>query len=199
MGLPLGPNELITAPKVAASYLRRLGAPSVRLVLSEDATTEFAEFSVDEDQPDVIIIGDIGDAWDYDLMSQLFEALVAGSQLVALHKGRYYQGPDGLILDIGAFVTGLEYASGTDAVVIGKPSPQYFRLAVESMGIQPHEAAMVGDDIESDVGGAQAAGLRGILARTGKFRQHLVESSSVEPDAVIDSIADLPAILGLPS
>ena len=128
---------------------------------------------------------------------ELFEQLIAGATLVALHKGRYYQGTDGLILDIGGFVSALEYAASVEAVVIGKPSPRFFQLAVSDMGLEPDEVVMIGDDIESDVGGAQRAGLRGVLVKTGKYREHLVRKSSVVPDQVIDSIADIPRVLGL--
>jgi HAD superfamily hydrolase (TIGR01458 family) len=195
LNLPLGRDEIVTAPRLAARYLRARGNPKVRLVLSDDAAREFEEFEEVVDRPEAIVIGDVGEKWDYALMTELFDALISGADLIALHKGRYYQGPDGLVLDIGAFVSGLEYAAGVEAVVIGKPSPRFFEIAVESMGVEPDRAVMVGDDIESDVGGAQAAGLKGVLVRTGKFREHLVRSSSVKPDAILDSIADLPTLL----
>jgi len=158
---------------------------------------EFEGIRRDDANPEVIVIGDIGDRWNYGLMSELFSSLVSGAKLVALHKGRYFEGEDGLILDIGGFVAGLEYASGVSATVIGKPSPTFFQSAVADMGLQPDRVAMVGDDIEADVGGAQRAGLAGILVKTGKYRAHLVSTSSVRPDAVIESIADVPHILGI--
>lgn len=201
LGLPLSADEIVNAPRAAVQYLRTLGDPTVRLVLSDDGMSEFDEFAVAESgsdaRPDVIVVGDIGTAWDYRLLSELFEQLIAGATLVALHKGRYYQGPDGLILDIGGFVAALEYAASVEAVVIGKPSSRFFQLAVSDMGLEPNEVVMIGDDIESDVGGAQRAGLRGILVRTGKHRGHLVEKSAVIPDLIIESIADLPRLLGL--
>ncbi|MFV1980474.1 MAG: TIGR01458 family HAD-type hydrolase, partial [Rhodothermia bacterium] len=201
LGLPLAPDEIVNAPRAAVQYLRTLDSPTVRLVLSDDAASEFDEFAVaesgSESRPDVIVIGDVGPAWDYRLLSELFGHLIEGAALVALHKGRYYQGPDGLILDIGGFVSALEYAASVEAVVIGKPSPRFFQLAVSDMGLEPDEVVMIGDDIESDVGGAQRAGLRGILVKTGKYRDHLVEKSAVMPDMIIESIADLPRFLGL--
>jgi ribonucleotide monophosphatase NagD (HAD superfamily) len=54
---------------------------------------------------------------------------------------------------------------------------------------------MVGDDVESDVGGAQAAGLAGILVRTGKYREAVLERSGIRPWAIVDSIADVPTLL----
>lgn len=90
----------------------------------------------------------------------------------------------------------LEYATGRQAVVVGKPSPSFFELALRDLGVEPEQAAIVGDDVESDIGGAQAAGLRGILVRTGKYRPDAVERSGVEPWATVDSTADVPALLG---
>ena len=197
MGLPVEANEIVNAPKAAVQYLRSLDSPRVRLVLSEDAATEFSEFEADAENPDVVVIGDIGSAWDYDLLSELFGHLVGGAGLVALHKGRYYQGSEGLVLDIGGFVAALEYSSGIDATVIGKPSKRFFQMAVRDMGLEPHDVAMVGDDIDSDVGGAKKGGLKGILVKTGKYREQLVRQSDVVPDAVIGSIKDLPQLLGL--
>ena len=106
-----------------------------------------------------------------------------------------YIAEKGLTLDIGAFVTGLEYATGTTATVIGKPSEDFFRLAVEDMGISPDRAAMVGDDIISDVGGAQFAGMAGILVRTGKYRPEIANRSEIKPDLTIDSVAALKSLL----
>jgi HAD superfamily hydrolase (TIGR01458 family) len=197
LDLPIEPHEIINAPRAAASHLRSIGKPRCRFVVSPDVLEEFEGIERDDVNPEAIVIGDIGNRWDYDLMSELFASLVKGARLIALHKGRYYQGPDGLILDIGAFVTGLEYASGVTATVIGKPAAAFFHAAAADMGIAPDRAAMVGDDIESDVGGAQRAGLAGILVKTGKFRSHLASASSVRPDAVVPSIADLPNLMGV--
>jgi phospholysine phosphohistidine inorganic pyrophosphate phosphatase len=97
---------------------------------------------------------------------------------------------DGLRLDAGPFVRALEYATGKQALVLGKPAPAFFRLAMDDLGLSPRRMAMVGDDIEVDVGGAQRAGMRGILVRTGKFQPGDL-NGSVTPDLVIDSIADL--------
>jgi len=82
--------------------------------------------------------------------------------------------------------------SGDEARIIGKPSREFFQLGLKSLGLPAEQVAMVGDDIDSDVGGGQAAGLTGVLVKTGKYRADYAEESSVDPDAVLDSIADLP-------
>jgi len=197
MGLPVEIPEIINAPRAAAGYLRSIGNPICRFVVSDDVLEEFDGIPQDDRHPEVIVIGDIGDRWTYDLMSELFQSIIDGAKLIALHKGRYYEGREGLILDIGAFVAGLEYATGATATVIGKPSAPFFHAAAADMGLTPDRAAMIGDDIESDVGGAQRSGLAGVLVKTGKYRSHLAAASTVRPDAVVPSIADVPGLLGL--
>ena len=113
-----------------------------------------------------------------------------------MQKNRYWRTPEGLSLDVGPFVAALEYATGCDAVVVGKPAPAFFATVLAGLGVRPADAVMVGDDVESDVGGALRAGLAGVLVRTGKYRPEAVAASGVEPTATVDSIADVPALLG---
>jgi HAD superfamily hydrolase (TIGR01458 family) len=119
-----------------------------------------------------------------------------GADLIALQKNRYWETAEGLSLDAGPFVSALEYATGRQAEVVGKPSNAFFQLALSELGVSADRAAMVGDDVEADVGGAINAGLAGILVRTGKYREDLVRQSGIEPTATVDSIADVPRLLG---
>jgi len=192
IGIPLRGEEIISSPYAAVLYLRQRSKPRCHLVLSDDVLADFAEFSTTNDRPDAIVLGDVGDRWNYDLLNGLFVMLMDGAELIALHKGRYWQVEDGLRMDIGAFVAGLEYVTGKQATVIGKPSRSFFELALQELGLPAREVAMIGDDIISDVGGAQDAGLRGILVKTGKYREEVTNRSPVNPDLVIDSIAQLP-------
>ncbi|HNR59247.1 MAG TPA: HAD hydrolase-like protein, partial [Methanothrix sp.] len=110
---------------------------------------------------------------------------------IALEKDRHWMGAEGLNLVAGPFVSALEYASGVEAEVVGKPSPQFFEVALRDLGASAEEAAMIGDDITSDVGGAKAAGMMGILVRTGKYRAEAVDRSGIVPDLILGSIAEL--------
>jgi HAD superfamily hydrolase (TIGR01458 family) len=118
-----------------------------------------------------------------------------GADLIALQKNRYWETADGLSLDAGPFVTAIEYATGREADVVGKPAPSFFELTLSDLGVTADRVAMVGDDVEADVGGAMDAGLAGILVRTGKYREDLVRDSGIEPTATVDSIADVPALI----
>ncbi len=195
MGLPIEKSEVFTAPRAAVRFLRQQGSPAIHLVLNENTSRDFDEFPREEHYPKYILIGDIGDRWDYALMNRLFGIVMDGATILALHKGRYWQVADGLRMDIGAFITGLEYVTNKPAVVVGKPSTSFFRLALEDLGLNANEVVMVGDDLYNDIEGAQKAGMRAVLVRTGKFRETVTAESSVTPDLIIDSIADLPRLM----
>jgi HAD superfamily hydrolase (TIGR01458 family) len=111
--------------------------------------------------------------------------------LVTLGMTRYWLAADGISLDVAPFVAALEHATGRKAIVFGKPDARFFLAACETLGLAAGEVLMIGDDIDADVGGAQAAGLKGALVKTGKFRPADLEGT-VRPDAVLDSIAELP-------
>ena len=80
------------------------------------------------------------------------------------------------------------------ARIIGKPAKDFFNLVLKALGVEPHEALKVGDDIEFDVKGAQDEGIRGVLVRTGKIRPEDLKKS-IEPIAILESVADLPRLL----
>ena len=118
--------------------------------------------------------------------------LMAGAALVALSRDRYFRQGDRLALDAGPFVAALEFAAGASAAVAGKPSPAFFEAAVRSLGLAADRSvAMVGDDLWSDVQGAQRAGLQGWLVRTGKFREDVLQGSGITPDRILASVTEL--------
>ena len=196
LGFDIAPQQVMTAPLAARNYLERKGWPPCKLLLADEVLNDFEGFEQSDTDAEVVVIGDIGSAWTYELLNQVFRLVMNGATLVALHKNKFWQTGRGLMLDIGAFVTGLEYCTGKDAVVVGKPDPHFFQAAVDQLGLEVDKVAMVGDDIDSDVGGAQHCGLGGILVRTGKYRREYAEASAVRPDLVIESFAALPLDAG---
>ena len=197
LGFAVATEEIISAPQATVLYLRRQQDPVCRLLLAEDVKRDFREFRQSDRSADHIVVGDIGNAWSYPLLNEVFNRLIGGAQLIAIHKNRFWQTEQGLQMDIGGFIDALEYASGVKAMIIGKPSADFFGIALEDMGLKPAAVLMIGDDIDTDVGGARAAGLKGVLVRTGKYREAYAAASAVRPDRVLDSVRDLPAALGL--
>ena len=139
------------------------------------------------------MIGGASDSFTYETMNGIFRRLMDGAALVGMHRNLYWKTSQGWQLDGGAYIAGLEEASGTSAVICGKPSPRYFQTALDLLGVPAARAAMVGDDITNDIEGARAAGMTGVLVRTGKFREEDLTKGS--PDAVLDSLADVPGWL----
>jgi HAD superfamily hydrolase (TIGR01458 family) len=196
MGFQLDADELISAAVAATLELHNLqqqaGRPLRIWPLVADAIrVDFSDFIYDDQQPDYIVLGDIGDRWDLNLINRLFKVMHGGAELIALHKGRFWQTSDGLKADIGFFVAGLEYVSSKTALVMGKPNRDFYQRVLDSAGVKAQDAVMVGDDIDSDVGGAQLIEIKGCLVKTGKFRQAYFEQSEVKPDYVINSVAEL--------
>jgi HAD superfamily hydrolase (TIGR01458 family) len=200
MGFQLDAEELISAPvaaKLELQSLQQAAGHSLRIwpLVAEAIKADFSEFIFDEERPDYIVLGDIGERWDLELINRLFNVMQNGAELIALHKGRFWQTSEGLKADIGFFVTGLEYVSSKTASVMGKPNPDFYRRVLSSAGIDAQDALMVGDDIDSDVGGAQLVGIKGCLVKTGKFRQAYFEQSDVKPDYVIHSVNELLTVI----
>jgi HAD superfamily hydrolase (TIGR01458 family) len=195
MGVELDEEELQTTPRAAAATLagRRVLALTMHAIVGEFEGVEL----VGEDAEAVLIGGadetpETNLVFSYMNLARAFHELEAGAELYCLHKNRWWQTKNGPALDAGAFVAGLEYATQMEATVLGKPSTAYFEAALKALDADAGMTWMVGDDIESDIAGAQAHGLRTILVRTGKFRPDAVEASRNRPDGIISSIAQLP-------
>jgi len=195
-GFPVAAEDILTAPAVTAAYLAE-HFPGARCALlnSGDVREDLEGVNLVEDDPDVVVVGGAGDEFGYAALNRAFGHLQRGARLVAMHRNLYWRTEDGLQLDSGAFLAGLEQAARVEAVVTGKPSRAFFASALARLGAGPDEAVMVGDDVESDVLAAQAAGVTGVLVRTGKFLPETLRDASGRPDHVIDSFADLPALL----
>jgi HAD superfamily hydrolase (TIGR01458 family) len=192
LGLEVTAEEIFTAPVSGRDYLLKNGLtrcyPFIKASLQEDLTG----IELVEEKPQAVLVGDIGEELTYEKMNRAFRFLLDGAAFVALARNRYFLGADGLRLDVGSIVAALEYASQREALLIGKPAREFFVLAGQSLGLEPEEIAVIGDDLEADVGGGKNAGSAGILVRTGKFRPEQLEQAEVKPDAVLDSLAGLP-------
>jgi len=199
IGFELESEDITTTPLAAGKLLQSKRVLALTMSSIRDDLAEYVELV--SDGADAVLLGgadesaETGEVFSYDNLNKAYAELREGARLVCLHKNRWWQTSRGPLLDAGAFVAGLEYAAGVEAEVVGKPTAAYFEAALAEVEATPAEAVMVGDDVEADIGGAKAIGLRGILVRTGKFRPGALRDAEPQPDAVVDSIADLPALL----
>ena len=198
MGFGISEDELLTPAGMAVRYCRSKGYERVNLMVSKALRHDLEEIHVigTDEQADAIVMGDLGSMFNADTLNHAFRQLMGGADLITLQHNRYWKKPDGLVLDVGAYAAALEYASGVEPVVVGKPSRDFFEMALADAGAAAADALMVGDDIEGDVGGGLGAGIDSVLVRTGKYTEAKAAESEVDPTATIDSIAELPALIG---
>jgi HAD superfamily hydrolase (TIGR01458 family) len=189
-GFPVKKEEIFSAPQAAVHFLRHRGNVRCSLMMSGDAKKDFEEFNITKDRPDYVIVGEMED-WNFAVLNEIFNMIMNGARLMALHKGRYWKEEGGLHMDLGVFIAGLEYISGKESLVMGKPSPDFFNMALEDIGLEPHQVAMLGDDIVSDVGGAQRMGIKGILVLSGKYMKEHDCHYEIQPDLILPSMAEI--------
>jgi len=193
-GIQADSGEMFSTAVVAAKWLAAKGVSRVQLLLPDDPQKDFAGFEITDHRPEVVVVGDMGERFNYDILNSAFLAVKAGAQLIALQKGRYWQKQSGLAMDAGAFVAALEYATETEAELIGKPNRAYFDMALMDLELEPSRVAMIGDSLDADIRGAQAVGMPTILVRTGQYVFDAHKTFPVQPDWTIDSIAELPGL-----
>jgi HAD superfamily hydrolase (TIGR01458 family) len=197
-GFEVAEEDVLTPAALTLAYCREHGHRRVALLVSEDLRTDLEglEDVGPAEEADAVVLGDLGEGFTAAVLNRAFRRLRGGAPLIALQHNRYWRAAEGLVLDVGAWAAALEYAAGVEPVVIGKPSRRFFDAALADAGAGPEAALMVGDDIEADVGGGLEAGIASVLVRTGKFSKEALASSGVRPTAVIDSVAELPGLLG---
>lgn len=197
-GFDVSPEEIITAVVGTAGYLRG-HHPGARCFLLSDGNArgdlEGVELVETGEAADVVVVGGACDDFTYANVNNAFRLLMEGAALVGMHRNLYWRTTEGLQLDGGAYIAGLEEAAGVKATICGKPTREYFESALGMLGLPAGRVAMVGDDIENDVLGAQAAGMIGVLVRTGKFLPRELERAPTPPDHVIESFPSLPELL----
>lgn len=195
MGLELEDAELQTTPVAAAE---QLGGRRVYALVMSAIVPDLAGIDLVGEGADAVLVGGCDETtepnqvFSYMNLARAFSEIQAGADLFCLHRNPWWQTARGPMLDGGAFVSALEYATGVEATVIGKPSAACFAAALAALDAEPELTWMVTDDLEQDVRGAQLFGMKTLLLRTGKFRPEVLERSSTVPDAVLSSIANVP-------
>lgn len=197
MGIAVDADRILSPPVAAVHWLQNNTDGPVALFIPDATQAEFVSLPLWNGDTaraaGSVVVGDLGESWDFPRLNQAFRLLMQqpAPRLVALGMTRYWKTPRGLQLDAGPFVAALQYASGVEPVVTGKPAPAFFHSGAEALGIRQEQVLMIGDDIRSDVGGAQQAGLKGLLVQTGKYQPADLQGD-IQPDAVLASVAELP-------
>lgn len=170
LGFPVKQEDFVTSLSAAHDLVKKWQLKPM-LIIDDAAMGEFEDVRpADDAELDSVVVGLAPDLFNYETLTKAFRVLLRpGARLVAVHQARYFARKDGLALGPGAFVKALEYSAGVQAHTVGKPSADFYRAALD--GVEPEAAIMIGDDVNDDVAGAQSIGMRGILVRTGKYRE----------------------------
>jgi HAD superfamily hydrolase (TIGR01458 family) len=193
-GISSKKENIFSAVYAAVVYIRKSGKNKCHLLLMEDAKQEFDGFDLQEKNPDFVVIGDLGKNLNFELMNTALRMLFSGAELLALQKNPYLISDQGYTLDTGAVVAMLEFSSGKKSQIMGKPSPHFFAMVLDDLKLPPENVIIIGDDIESDIKGAQRMGIRGVLVKTGKFLPSDLQRDIVKPWRIIGSILELKSL-----
>jgi HAD superfamily hydrolase (TIGR01450 family) len=213
-GMDVAADEVITAAALTAEYVRGQ-YPDARCFLvnsgqiAEDmpgidivSASDYGPGGPEPETPDVILLGGAGPEYNHLTLSRVYDWMARGVPVVAMHRSTSWNTTEGLRIDTGMYLIGMEETSGRKAIAVGKPAPAGFLAAAARLGVDPDEMYMIGDDLNNDVLPAQVVGMSGVLVRTGKFRQDTLDrwaadEFAMQPNHVIDSVAELPGLLGL--
>ena len=196
-GIDTNKEHILTPPVAAVAWLKQHVQGDVALFVPGTIEHEFSQLKCvtgfEESNVGAVVLGDLGERWDYARLNHAFRLLMQTPQphLVALGMTRYWKAADGLRLDVAPFVVALQHATGAEPRIMGKPSTDFYNMALSLLNVQAADTIIVGDDIRSDIDGAQQCGIRGVLVRTGKFREADLETG-IKPYATLNSVADLP-------
>uniref|UniRef100_A0A0A9YF17 Phospholysine phosphohistidine inorganic pyrophosphate phosphatase n=1 Tax=Lygus hesperus TaxID=30085 RepID=A0A0A9YF17_LYGHE len=182
-------EKILFSPVPAAVEILKRENLRPHLLVHPRMVPEFE--GVDFNNPNCVVMADAYEHFTFENMNECFRKLMAMENPVffSLGIGKYYMDDDGMALDVGGFAKCLEYATGVSPRIVGKPSREYFHTAVNDMNLNCDQVMMIGDDVEHDVGGAQAAGLKGALVRTGKFTKKDENHPKVKPDLIVNNLA----------
>ncbi len=196
-GFDIGLDQIQTAVTAAGHYLVDTYPGAGCLFLNEgDVAADLDGVNlVDAADADVILLGGAGPSIGYAELDAAFKRAAEGVPVVALHRNARFQTDRGPALDMGAFIVGLEAAASIEVAMVGKPAAAFFESALGDLGADAAATVMVGDDLGSDVLGAQAVGITGVLVKTGKFRPSDLDQAPDTPDHVLDDIGGLPDLL----
>ncbi len=189
---PVSENEILTSTLIANYYLKKkYRTLPICAYVNENVLEDLFDLNLSDDGCTAVLLGDMGDGFSRMVLNEIFVKLMNGADFYAFHKNRFWRVGNELFLDLGAFVSALEYASGVKAKIIGKPSEIIFRESLSILGLSSEEVLIIGDDFESDILGAKKLGIDGILVLTGKYTEEILKRRNFSPEYLIKNLYEL--------
>jgi len=196
-GLEFEQNELFTPVTAVKSFIEENAENSYYPLVHDDVLKDLTNLNIDHANPDYVIIGDFSDKLSYDEINKVFRMIKNGAEIIALSKTLWYIDVDGFSINTGSFVKMFEAACDKEAILMGKPSENYFNMAIKRTNSKPENTLIIGDDITTDILGANMLNATGVLVKTGIFSEDTLEQSKHKPDYVLENVTGLIQLLGL--
>lgn len=193
-GFSVTAGEVITASYATACYLREQNPRSCLILLDGEGQREFDDLPQGAENPEYLVVGDHRSGFHFEGLNRALALVLGGARLVGMQPELVDHSSGTPQLNVGSWAGMLERAAGVRATYVGKPAAYAFNLALRTLGLGPEQVLMVGDKVSTDIAGANAAGIRSVLLRTGEFDEREL-AGSVRPDYVLDAFRDLPALL----
>ena len=199
-GFSVKSDDIFTPIIAIKKYISQFPDKKSFFLVSEQVKPEFQTFpQISEDElPDFVVISDFSDDWRIERLNQAFKYVLKGAKLIGSQGNRYFLDRDGNPkIDTGSLVRMVADAANVLPLILGKPNSDYFKLALEKIGVNTNEAIIIGDDIESDIQGAENAGIKGVLVKTGKGQMEFQKNyqSNIEPFLTLKSFSELRNLL----
>lgn len=200
-GVTVDRGEVLTSAQAAALYLRAragigtrvfsIGEAGVRQALAEQGfvLTELYDVSAQ-----YVVVG-MDRALSWDKLATATLNIRAGAVFVGANPDRTFPTERGLTHGNGAVLAALQAATDQAPVIMGKPEPLIYQIALERLGVEPAAAIAIGDRLETDILGAERAGLRSILVLSGVTTRADLERSEIRPSWVMDDIQAITRVL----
>jgi 4-nitrophenyl phosphatase len=199
-GIEAGAGQIFSSSTATADYLRKKygpGAPVHAVGMSGVIETLIdAGFNVStgEEMPDhtvVAVAAGMDRGLTFDKAKVATRLILAGAEFVATNTDGTFPTPDGLSPGTGMVIGALKGTTGVAPTVIGKPERAIFEAALDALSAAKATTAMIGDRLETDILGAQRMGIPTIGVLSGVTTAEQMAASSIKPDIVFESIAEL--------
>lgn len=183
-------SALVTGRYLRAGYPRGTTVYAIGMQGLHEALFDDGYFVPEERDPQLVVQGA-----DFEVTYEKLKigclSIRAGARFIATNPDRTFPTEQGLVPGAGSIMAALQAATDVEPFVVGKPQPTMFRVALELLGSTPETTVVVGDRLDTDIAGAQNAGLRSILVLSGVSNREEVAASPYQPDAVFEGLPEL--------
>ena len=196
-GVKVEPWQVITAAMATGIYLREIhpngcqiyvvGQPSLKRTL-----LAYGHQVVDETAQDVqAVVGSLDYDLSYAKLKHASLLIQSGCQFIGTNPDVTLPTPEGLVPGSGTIIGAMEIASGTKATLIGKPEPLLYQMALKQLNLLPEETLAIGDRLETDIAGAQTAGIHTALVLSGASTLSQANAFNPPPEIISHDLKEL--------